>query len=482
MPEVNRADPTPLAPSRARPAQLPKPSGALDNRRSTGIGDDGRLHGPAVGFWQQLSYSALVGCRGEDSHDKCAALPHSLQVGLRHLRIGTPAWYESGRNARADEWLDGSSSARTWLLESGDPPTFGRLQDRLQPKRRIRLISTTTRNDHLTDHDRWRGISRRAADAALAYGGRDKTLSDVVALLEAGAYPNERDWFGWTPLHHAAGLQLASEVSEIPDIITALVEAGADPNARLDGSGAGTPLHVATLMSEIPEITRALLEAGSDPNAREDDGRTPLHNATRSAGKTAGVVSTLLAAGADPNARNESGETPLYTAVLVSEVTDVVTALLAAGADPNARSKRGKPLLHIALTRPAETAGIFAALLDGGADPNAGDENGWTPLHGALALGSQPGIVASTPGTIKTLLDAGADPNVRDYRTGGTTLHVAAAMSESPDIIEALLDAGGDPNARNDVGRKPFEVVPDASGLRGTASYRRLMEPRAERP
>ena len=26
---------------------------------------------------------------------------------------------------------------------------------------------------------------------ALAYGGRDKTLSDVTALLEAGAYPNE---------------------------------------------------------------------------------------------------------------------------------------------------------------------------------------------------------------------------------------------------------------------------------------------------
>ena len=167
----------------------------------------------------------------------------------------------------------------------------------------------------MSEHDRWRGISRRAAGAALAYGGSDKTLADVMALLGAGAYPNKEDWFGWTPLHHAAGLQLAADVNEIPDIITALVEAGANPNARMDRSGQGTPLHVATLMSEIPEITRALLDAGSDPNAREDDGRTPLHNAARRSNKTAGVVSALLDAGSDPNAQDDNGQTPLHFAV-----------------------------------------------------------------------------------------------------------------------------------------------------------------------
>ena len=40
----------------------------------------------------------------------------------------------------------------------------------------------------------------------------------------------------------------------------------------------------------------------------------------------------------------------------------------------------------------------------------------------------------------------------------------------------ALLNIGADPNARNEAGRKPLEVVPKDSPLRGTAVYRRLRE------
>ena len=130
------------------------------------------------------------------------------------------------------------------------------------------------------------------------------------------------------------------------------------------------------------------------------------------------------------------------------------------------------------MTRPGETSDIFAALLDGGADPNAGNANGWTPLHAAVAVSSQPGIVAS----IRALLEAGADPNARDNKTGGTTLHVAAAMSGTPDIIEVLLEAGADRNARNEAGRKPFEVVPEDSPLRETPAYWRLKDGQSESP
>ena len=217
----------------------------------------------------------------------------------------------------------------------------------------------------MSERDRWRGISRRAADAALAYGGRDKTLADVVALLDAGAYPNERDWYGWTPLHHVAGLQLATEVDEIPDIIRALVKAGANPNARLDRTGRGTPLHVAALMSEIPEITRALLGAGSDPNAREDDGRTPLHHAARRSNGTAGVVSALLEAGSDPNAQDDNGRTPLHSAAMRSGRNPGIPVLADAGADPNAR----------------DNPDVIEALLDAGADPNARNEAGRRPFE-----------------------------------------------------------------------------------------------------
>lgn len=111
----------------------------------------------------------------------------------------------------------------------------------------------------------------------------------------------------------------------------------------------------------------------------------------------------------------------------------------------------------------------------------------WTPTHfrrvpKRAVAGSQEGIVASLPGTIGALLEAGADPNARDHQTGGTTLHVAAALSETPDVIEALLDAGADPNARNEAGRRPFEVVPGDAPWRGTAAFRRLKNAESEGP
>ena len=73
---------------------------------------------------------------------------------------------------------------------------------------------------------------------------------------------------GGTPLHRAAA------ISQTPEVVTALVNAGADPNAR-DGDGF-TPLHLAAAQSQTPEIVTALVNAGADPNARTGDGRTPF--------------------------------------------------------------------------------------------------------------------------------------------------------------------------------------------------------------
>ena len=55
-----------------------------------------------------------------------------------------------------------------------------------------------------------------------------------------------------------------------------------------------------------PEVVRALLEAGADVNARSTAGWTPLMYAARN--RDATVTQVLLAAGADLTLRNESGE------------------------------------------------------------------------------------------------------------------------------------------------------------------------------
>ena len=71
-----------------------------------------------------------------------------------------------------------------------------------------------------------------------------------------------------TPLH------LAAAGSQTPETVTALINAGADPNARAEFGL--TPLHRAAAHSQTPEIVTALINAGADPNARDGDGRTPF--------------------------------------------------------------------------------------------------------------------------------------------------------------------------------------------------------------
>ena len=191
------------------------------------------------------------------------------------------------------------------------------------------------------------------------------TLPDVTALLEAGADLNARDENGWTPLHTAAA------GSKIPGTVTALLEAGADLNAREENGW--TPLHLAAGSSETPGIIAALLEAGADPNVRGENGQTPLHTAAGSS-KIPGTVTALLEAGADLNARDENGWTPLHTAAGSSETPGIVEALLEAGADLNARVL------------------------------------GWTPLHMAAEFSETPGMKPGPSQRGIDLLEAGAEP------------------------------------------------------------------------
>jgi ankyrin repeat protein len=251
-----------------------------------------------------------------------------------------------------------------------------------------------------------------------------------------------------------------------------------------------------------PELVRALLEAGADPNARWGDHgdrfalqtaieRLPIRSSFR---YEAWIIRLLLQYGADPNARwcpgdtrragpgstgceSERSATPLMFAALANDA-EVVFLLLDAGADPTYEDHLGADALDY-----ASSEATFFMLL-GRVIPASewkrkalahlerSGRRGYPALwdrsplgraiagtHGAFKPGPDlsvashwrlpPYYLISRAGLVRALIALGADPN---QRLGGgiadwTPLSLAI-LSGDREVIETLLDHGADPNMR----------------------------------
>jgi ankyrin repeat protein len=173
-----------------------------------------------------------------------------------------------------------------------------------------------------------------------------ESVSPILRLLlQQGANANLPCYEGITPLFLACGRNGTYSVAKL------LLESGADPNHRCaDGD---TPLMWAAYQRDwhYPESPlTALLDAGADPNILNDEGggSVPTTALIWAAGEGHWVnVRTLLFRGADPNIIDCTGMTALLVAASGGHI-QIVRDLLEHGADPAITDSNGATARQLA--------------------------------------------------------------------------------------------------------------------------------------
>jgi ankyrin repeat protein len=184
---------------------------------------------------------------------------------------------------------------------------------------------------------------------------------------------------GWTVLHEAAKRGQA-------DVVSLLLQHGADPNAREAGDNT-YPLHWAAARGDVA-IMRLLLDAGGDVHGFGADHAGDVigwGTFFTEPGKDIRAVADFLASrGARHN---------IFSAISIGDL-DVIRAVVkenpVALDSRLSRFEHGVTPLQLAVVKKRDD--ILALLVDLGADLEAEDSHGQTALSGALALGNREAV------------------------------------------------------------------------------------------
>jgi ankyrin repeat protein len=226
----------------------------------------------------------------------------------------------------------------------------------------------------------------------------------ISALLDAGADVNAREINTWhTPLSRAVGAYYGG----VPQVVSLLLSRGANTDS------APINAHEAPLLAAaekgLETITLMLLSKGANIEIEDDWGKTAVHLAAEKG--HAGVIRILSEHGAD---MNKLGALALGKAI-ANHSREAFDTLLECAADPAAPLRDGQTLLMVA-AKAGET-GVMEKLVAAGIDIDAADEEGKTALMQAaedgkgesarklLALGANPALISpegKTAGAIAT--------------------------------------------------------------------------------
>ncbi|KAJ4354592.1 uncharacterized protein N0V89_006329 [Didymosphaeria variabile] len=337
----------------------------------------------------------------------------------------------------------------------------------------------------------------------------------VATLLRHGADPSKLSAEGKSVLHfaetaddvrllieHGADLTLGTSSPLLfaiqhrrVDVVGALLQAGANPNALSMTSfthgqdfTACYPLHeaakrkdpysvevVETVLKKKEQIVNALLKHSADPMATYEDGATVLQMII----EDHGLAEPLLASSTlDLEKKGRGGRTPIISSCYPKKVDPTypwqkqdepaysifpkMAKMLIEKSDPCAIDNEGRTALHWLCTLPLEfdsaSRDVFNLLTERAPSLiHLHDLNGCTPF--SLA------VTANQTWAIDTLLTLGVHPTSADP-DGNTALHILAPrmFGQKPDADAAsqrfthFLSLGANINARNKVGSTPLSL------------------------
>jgi len=285
----------------------------------------------------------------------------------------------------------------------------------------------------------------------LLFAARQGSMDAVNALLDAGADVNQVSGGDKT-----SPLVLAIANGHF-DIALHLLSKGANPNASSENGV--TPLYAVLNVQWAPkalypqprsylqqkatylDTMKALLDKGADPNAR-------LKYKVWYSGYNF-----------DLSGVDEIGATPFWRAAYASDV-DAMRMLVKAGADPHIPTTKpaGRPRVGDAGVRAAGDVSGLPLLPIGGP--------GVTPLQAAAGVGYGEGFAANSHryaptgmmAAVKYLVEEpGADVNAADHE-GNTALHQAAARGDVA-MIEYLVSKGADVTRVNREGQTTADMA-----------------------
>uniref|UniRef100_A0A914Z6R5 Protein phosphatase 1 regulatory subunit 16A n=1 Tax=Panagrolaimus superbus TaxID=310955 RepID=A0A914Z6R5_9BILA len=244
----------------------------------------------------------------------------------------------------------------------------------------------------------------------------------------------------------------------------------------------GVALLEATSRGDLHEVER-LLKAGSDPNSHNEDGLTPLHQASYKNFKNCAIddnenlVRILLKYNADVNAKDTELWTPLHAAACCGYI-EIVKLLIANGADLLAVNSEGNmpydlcdveqtldviesEMAHRSITQELieekrgeperQMLSEMKLLRQRGEPLDSRQPNGSTFLHAAAANGYYD--------VVAFLLRVGVQPDLKDNE-GWTSLHAAAHWNQT-DIIELLCDYGASVELKTFASETAFDLAED---------------------